>query len=529
MPMRPVPDTRLAVIAAARRRTIPAAAGVAVVCALMLMGQVRAQTLAAPSQGGTGRAFTLTPSVSTSVVLTDNVNLSARDKQSDVYLQISPAIRLQSNGGRVRGALDYSPSAYVYSKASDKNRVAHSLNAALTTEAVEDWAFVDLSATASQQSISALGTQVADPALGGGNQTQVFSYSVSPYIKGKLFGSADYEFRLRAGESRTESSTVSDSKSEQALLRVNGATGLSSLGWGTSLQHQVDDFSAGRRTTADRFRGTLTYALSPQLNVSAFGGYESSDQVGATRLDGETYGFGFNWRPSERTKFSGERERRLFGNTYSLSFEHRMPRSVFRYGASRDVSSGLNNATGTVVSAYDLYFAQFASIEPDPVRRQVLVNNFLVVNGISPTSTVGGGSVSSGLTLQRRQELAVGLLGVRSTVTLLLTRGNSKRLDGTTPSSGNFVGTAGVDQRAFSVNVGHRLTSISSLSLLLSEQRSAGNNSLSSNKLQLVSLTWSSKLGPRSSVSFGARHSVFDSPTAPYNESAVTALFSLQF
>ncbi|XVJ68822.1 MAG: TIGR03016 family PEP-CTERM system-associated outer membrane protein [Rhizobacter sp.] len=386
-----------------------------------------------------------------------------------------------------------------------------------------------MNATASQQSISALGTQTADTALGTNNQTQVFTYAVSPYIKGQISGTADYEFRLRAGESRTESSTVSDSRSGLVLLRVNGATGWSPLAWGTSLQRQVDDFSAGRRTTADRFRGSLSYDFSPQLGLSLLGGYESSDQVGSTRLDGETHGFGFNWRPTDRTRFTGEREQRLFGNTYAVSFEHRMPRSVFRYGAGREVSSGLNNSTGTVVSAYDLYFAQFASQEPDPVRRQVLVNNFLLANGISPTSTVGGGFLTSALTQQRRQNLSVGLLGVRSTVTFLLTRSDSRRLDGANSSGGDLAAFAGVEQKAVSVNVAHRLTPISSLSLLLSEQRASGNNSLASSKLRLVSLTWASKLGPQSSVSLSARHSAFSSSTAPYDESALTGLFSFQF
>jgi uncharacterized protein (PEP-CTERM system associated) len=501
----------------------------AVTLALSPSGAVHAQNTSASQEAGGGRKFALTPRLSASVVATDNINLSKIDKESDVYLQLSPGLRLQSNGGRIRGNLDYSPSAYLYGKASEKNRVSHALNAALTAEAVENSAFVDLTATASRQSISAFGTQTPDAALGTGNQTQVFSYAISPYIKGKLLGSADYEFRLRAGESRTESSAVSDSKSELALLRVDGVTGLSTLGWGTSLQRQVDDFSAGRRTTSDRFRGTLTYAVSPQLGLSLFGGYESSNQVGATRIDGSTHGFGVNWRPTDRTKLTGEREQRLFGNTYSLSFEHRMPRAVFRYGAGRDVSSGLNNSTGTVVSAYDLYFAQFASIEPDPVRRQALVNSFLLANGISANSTVGGGFLTSALTLQRRQDLSVGLLGVRSTLTFLLTRSDSRRLDGGNPGFGDVSALAGVEQRAFSVNLGHRLTPISTASLLLSEQRSIGNNSLASTKLRVVSLSWSSKLGPQSSVSLSARHSIFDSPTAPYDESAITGLFSLQF
>jgi uncharacterized protein (PEP-CTERM system associated) len=508
-----------------------AAAALALSAGLLLACEVhaQAQAVAAPPEAGAARAFVLTPSVSTSLVVTDNVNLSAKDPQTDVYLQLSPGLRLQSNGGRIRGLLDYSPSVYAYSKTSEKNRVSHALNASLTTEAIEDWAFIDVGATASQQSISALGTQTADSALSTSNQTQVFSYFVSPYIKGQLFGNADYEFRLRAGQSRTESSTAADSTSEQVLLRVNGATGLSSMSWGTSLQHQVDDFSTGRRTTADRFRGSLTYAVSTQLAVSGLGGYESSNQAGSTRLNGETHGFGFNWRPTERTKFTGERERRLFGDAYSLSFEHRMPRSVYRYSASRDVSSGLNSSTGAVVSAYDLYFAQFASIEPDPLRRQALVNNFLLTNGISPNSTVAGGFLTSALTLQRRQDISVGLLGVRSSITFLLTRNDSRRLDGSGASSGDLAAFRGVEQRAFSINLAHRLTPVSTLNLLLSEQRNSGNDSSVSNKLRLVSLSWSSKLGQKSTVSLSARHSSFESLMTPYDESAVSGLFGLQF
>ena len=529
MPNSPVTDGRVFANTALRVDLGTTVAGLAVGIALLLACQVQAQTVAASSEGGTARAFVLTSSISTSLVATDNIDLSARDQKSDVYLQISPGLRLQSNGGRIRGLLDYSPSAYVYGKASEKNRVSHALNASLTTEAVEGWAFVDLTATASQQSISALGTQTVDPALGAGNRTQVFNYAVSPYIKGKLFGNADYEFRLRAGESRTESSAVSDSKSQQALLRINGATGLSSLTWGTSLQRQVDEFTQGRRTTADRFRGTLTYAVSPQFGLSGFGGYESSDQVGSAQVNGNTHGFGFNWRPTERTKFSAEREQRLFGNTYSAAIEHRMPRSVYRYSAGRDVSSGLNSSTATVVSAYDLFFAQFASIEPDPLRRQALVNSFLLANGINPNTTVGGGFLTSALTLQRRQDLSVGLLGVRSSITFLLTRNDSQNLGGTNAISGDLAASPVVQQRSFSVNIAHRLTPISTLNLLLSEQKNEGNSASVSNKLRLMSLSWSSKLGPKSTVSLGARHAVFDSPTAPYDESAVTGLFSLQF
>ena len=44
-----------------------------------------------------------------------------------------------------------------------------------------------------------------------------------------------------------------------------------------------------------------------------------------------------------------------------------------------------------------------------------------------------------------------------------------------------------------------------------------------------VSLNWTDRLGPRTTVSVSARYSVFNSATDPYRESAVTASLSMRF
>lgn len=503
-------------------------AGVLVV-SLSTAFNIQAQSPADAGTASTGRSFSVTPRVSTKLTATDNVNLTANDKQSDVYTQISPGLSMASNGGRVRGTVDYTLNGFLYADASAKNRVQHALNAAVLAEAIEDWAFVDLNGSVSQQVISAFGTQAANSSQNTDNQAQVSTYAVSPFVRGRLLHDTAYEVRLRFGGAHTESSALSNSKSQLAMARFNGATGLSWLNWSTTLSRQADDFSAGRSTTADRFNGSLTYLATPQLGISVFGGYESSDQASLEKQRGETYGAGLNWRPSERTSVSAQGEQRLFGKAYNAVFEHRTPRSVWRYSAGRDVTSGLNPSTGAVLSAYDLYFAQFASIEPDPVKRQALVNSFLLANGISPSSTVGGGFLTSALTVQRRQDLSFGLIGVRSSATFLASRTDSRRVNGVAPAAGDLAAFGDVRQTAFSLNLSHRLTPISSLSLLLSEQRTEGGGGDQSTVLRLISLNWASKLGPRSTVSLGARHAAFDSPTAPYDENVVTGIFSHQF
>jgi uncharacterized protein (PEP-CTERM system associated) len=157
------------------------------------------------------------------------------------------------------------------------------------------------------------------------------------------------------------------------------------------------------------------------------------------------------------------------------------------------------------------------------------VNSFLLANGISPTSTVGGGFLTSALSLQRRQELSLGLLGVRSSITFLATRTDARRLDQAAVATDDLSRTAGVQQTAFSINLAHRLTPISSVSLVLSEQKSTGNAALQSSTLRLINLNWASKLGPNTAVSLGARHVTSGSSNASYDETAVTGLLSMQF
>ncbi|MBK9237026.1 MAG: hypothetical protein IPO19_13915 [Rhodoferax sp.] len=47
--------------------------------------------------------------------------------------------------------------------------------------------------------------------------------------------------------------------------------------------------------------------------------------------------------------------------------------------------------------------------------------------------------------------------------------------------------------------------------------------------MRTLSLNVTTRVGSQSTATFGARRSVFDSPTVPYNESAVTGSLTVQF
>lgn len=481
-------------------------------------------------EAGDGRTLSVVPTLSISQTATDNSRVNTGRGQSDFITQVSPGLQVRKTAGRVQGALNYSLTGIVYARNSDENNFQNTLNAFATAEVVSDRAFIDVTGNVSRQLVSAFGTQLADNTQGNDNQADVATFSVSPYVRGSLSGLVEYEGRLSHTTSNADGTNVSDSTVSGASLQLSGGNPRRLVSWSATAGRQIYDFSEGRETESDTVRGVLTFAINPQFSVFAIGGRESNNFTDLEKEARNTHGFGFNWFPTDRTRFTAERERRFFGDSHSVLFEHRMRRSAIRFSSSRDVTTDAERfSSRSFGTTFDLFFLQFASIEPDPVRREQLVNNFLRANGISPTAVVVGGFLSSGVTLDRRQELSFTLLGVRDTVTFLASQSDSSRLDTVVQAEDDFSDSSFIEQRGFSVNWARRLTPISSLNLGLSQQKTTGSLDDQETELRSIALTWSSRLGPRTTVSLGARRSEFDSSTDPYDENAVTGSISMTF
>ena len=179
---------------------------------------------------------------------------------------------------------------------------------------------------------------------------------------------------------------------------------------------------------------------------------------------------------------------------------------------------------------YELYFSQFASVEPDPIRRAALVNNFLQVNGINPNATAVGSFLTSALSLQRRQDLSFALLGQRDTITFIANRSEGLRLDTVVGGvNDDLSNSAAVRQRGLSVNLAHRLTPETSLTVVASLQKAADAQGLQNTSTKSVSVNVATRVGTHSTAVLGARRVVFESLSAPYTESAITGTLNIQF
>jgi uncharacterized protein (PEP-CTERM system associated) len=488
-----------------------------------------AQTAVDPEVTG-GRGFSVAPTLTISETLTNNALLSSNDRRSDLVTQVTPGIRVNSTGGRFRGFLDYSLTGIAYARHSSGNEVQNALNSAISVEAIENRAFVDVNASISQQVISAYGTRSADPTLINSNRTEVRTFSVSPYVKGRLAGLADYEARFRVDWNRNSTTPDANNDSSLAALRVVSDSDGRRVSWSADASHQAYDYTTSRSTEDDRVRGALHFPINPQLRFSLIAGIESSNISTLDKETNSTPGAGVEWSPTERTRLSGQYEKRFFGNSHSLIFEHRTPRTVWRFSDVQDIRNGFGQpVAGQAGTAYNLFFTQFASIQPDPVLRAALVDQYLRVHGIAPTAQLFSGSLAEAPTSERRQEFSFALLGIRDTITFAGSQTRGTRIDPLSTAVDDFANNNLVRQRGLSLGLAHLLTPVAALSLVAAVDRTSGSTASQSTTLRSLHLYWTGQLGPRGDYSIGIRHSTFSSPTDPYSETSATATLGLRF
>ncbi len=451
---------------------------------------------------------------------------------SDAVTDITPSVSMSSRSGMVQGSLSYSATASFHSNDTDANTLRHALSANGNAQLVPQRLGVNASASVSQQLKSVFGTQTVDPLASNDNQAQVASYSLSPYLQGRLLGEVSYNARLTYTGSHTSSSDVGDTSTLSGSAGLSGRSG--KLGWAlnasqTRADNQSSTGNAPQRTTGS-YVLSLTYQPDIEWTVSArVGGELNSLRTGTADERSTTWGGGVQWLPGPRTSVNLQFDERFFGRSHSVSFSHRMARTVWTVSDSRSLSLG-GPTGGILVSLYDLYFVQLASIEPDEVRRDALVRAFLAANGLSPTATtVLGGFVTSSASVQRSQLASMAYQGLRWTLSVSLSQSRSSRF-GLDVSPGDDLSQAGaIRQRGLTVSFSHRLTPTSSLSLTGALQSTPDAGTVAGNDLRSITASWTAQLGNRTSASLSARYAQFSSETSPYHESSLIGTLSMRF
>lgn len=480
---------------------------------------------------GTVRAWNIVPRIGITETLTDNINLSSTNKQGDLVSQISPGLHIDARTVRLKMYFDYSFNGLVYARESGNNQIQNNLNTFGTLEAIDNWMFVDFRGQIAQQTISPFGVQSPSNAYINSNTTESSSYSVSPYIKGQLIGSADYFLRYNQSYTNSGYSGASNINLSQWLGQIKGNTTFQNLNWSIDGSQQNSDYSQGRDYEDQRIRAMLIYKLFPEFRISLSGGYESNNYMSLNMEGQTTNGYGFDWTPTQRTQVSGFQERRFFGNAHNFVFSHRFPLSSIRYTDVRDLAflPGQFGQTGQG-TIYDLYFNQFATLIPDPVARAAFVTGLLNQAGIAPNAQAVNDYLTNRPQVRRTQQLTLVLFGSRNSITFLASRSENQAVTLDGGLNGTISQDSRVEQQGYTINFSHRLNELTGLNALVSRQESqSGTTNAFDTTLTTYQIGATRRLGAKTTGGLAVRHNKFNSNTSPYDESALIATLVMSF
>ena len=493
---------------------------------LALAVMVLAPRHAAAQDAGSGRSTSLSASVDSQVSYVVNSRTGGLDG-GEFVAQLRPGLQISSRSGRIVGSFNYALGLSHHSRNNDGQNVQHQLNASFSAEAVPRWMYVDGTATVSQQTVSAFGQQsVTGSTQDNRNRIEVASVSLSPYVRG-VFGSAvNYEARFTGNATNGRRSIAADSSGTAGSLSLSSAIGGTAIGWGLLALTQTSDFRAGRETKNDRYSASLSYTPDADLSFSLRGGQESTDVASVSKTTYNNWGAGLTWRPTPRTRLQLDTDDRYFGRSYRVLLEHRLASSSVQFSSSRDSSNGSDpSGAGQRVTLYQVFFAQFASIQPDPVLRDLLVLDFLRSQNQDPNAVVSGGFLNSAVTVQERHQLTLSYAGMRMAGSVQAFASNSRVIDAAAATP------TGQDTRqwGYLANASYRLTPTASLALTGSRLLTQATATQGGTELKSLSLSLSDQLARRTSASISARYSVFSSATVPYREAAISASLSQRF
>ncbi|MBI5720160.1 MAG: TIGR03016 family PEP-CTERM system-associated outer membrane protein [Burkholderiales bacterium] len=484
----------------------------------------------APEAAPVARSFGVSPGLTLEASVL-NISARAQGNGTEYLLRASPNLTMAHRGGRLQGTLIYSGALSTRRGIDDRedSEYLNSLSATYLLEVIDGIGFVDARASITQQTISAVGTPVGFLETSA-NRTEVRSVALSPYLRGPLSTFAEYELRAGATVTRGGRDTASDSDIYQGLFALRSPQRGAVFGWGlTGSRQRVKFLVSSAPTISDRINAELSFQPDIDWRLTVNGGVERTDVIGALRQEYENYGAGVQWTPSARTTMAVQAEERYFGRAYRATIAHRILRSTFRFASSRDINIGSGAlAQGQAITLYELYFAQYASLVPDPVQRDQFVLALIAATGRDRNEVVSGGLFgNSGIALERRNDLIWTWAGPRLTMNASAYAVNTGRIDtgGVNPASRND----NTRQRGYAGGVGWRLTPLTNVNASGSRTMSKDTVTLVRSDLKSITFGLTSQLGVHTTGVLSTRYSVLNGATEAYRETALTGSLSLRF
>lgn len=438
-----------------------------------LLPLVAAMLLAAPASHA---QWTVTPSVSLLETYTDNVDLRDDELANAQWItEVRPSLSVSGESRRLKVNAFGSWNQYVY---NDKDKVLDPIDSQLRYSAnlqgtlVEQMLYVDARANRSRQSILPFGPGAQSNRYSYDNQTDVKSWSVSPYLVRRLGRDATMQVRytrdsVDAGLDRLFGSSTGDT----VLLNLASSAELRTLGWGLSYVRQDIDNRLVGESSSENINASLRYQFSRAWTATATAGRDTYDFEGpGPDSSGNSWSVGGIWTPSQRTRMQASIGRHLYGQTGMLSATVRARRMVWdiQYGDTIG-SSRSQYLLPAAVDTAAMLDRLFNSMFPDALERERAVAAYMLANGLPPSMANDINYLSNRFTRSKELRASVGWRAARTTALLSAYRSERTALSdqqSDSPLLGSSLSSLNdnVRQHGASVNVSYRLGARSDLS-----------------------------------------------------------------
>lgn len=462
---------------------------------------------------------------------TNNVNLVANDqRQSDLVTQLTPTVSGSERGSHTSLDAYVSLPILLYLRTgAENNSILPQVNLLGDLHTADRVAHLEGAVNISQQFFTPFGAQPQDLANATNNRYRASIYRLSPYIKDTVRGDIEYELRSNNTWSTLNGAPVDTSNSYVAEFLARAETkGDREFGWSLSYDYTDTTFKGQDNSLVSQLaRAAPFYSVDPQLRVRLSVGYENNRYTLTSSSDA-IYGVGVRWRPTERTNVEAMWEHRFFGSSYSFTFDHRTPLTVWNVQASRNITTYPQQiaslASGANVGAY--LNELFLSAYPDAAARQAAVDKFMQDRGLAQTTSGPVSLWTEQIQLVQQQSATVGLIGARNSVFLSAYNVRTQPISAAgNPLPPSFFSQNDNTQTGAAVNWNNRLTQSVNLAASISGLRTVANAPLTGTTRQAIAqVNLSAPLATRMTCFIGARYQTSSSDiTQNYNEAAVFA------
>jgi hypothetical protein len=301
------------------------------------------------ASGASRAALNINAGATPRIIYTDNLCLTADDKESDIYGEVTPFVSMDGTAGGRRANFSLSTSVDVNSLTNsdldnkgcgggnrDRDQYTPDINGRADAILVEQWLFIDADVTASQNEVSPFVAGGGDQADRTGNTNTTYRYSVSPYVSRRFKNTANLLLRYTYDDQYNTKEIVGDSSQERWLFTLGSGPVFSPLTWSLQGDYSKTEYTdtPGRPTDNNSELKSAQMNFGYQINrtwqINGFYGNEWNDFVSSRDdIDGSFWGAGLHWTPNARTSVDVGTGDRFFGNTPWLRISHRHKRSVF--------------------------------------------------------------------------------------------------------------------------------------------------------------------------------------------------------